>query len=280
MVSEKKKEMVENIKKYINGHSLIGIVDMHKLPAKQLADIRRKLKDKAIIKMAKKSIIKIAIKKSKKTGMETLEEHIQKQPALLISNSDAFELAKIIAKLKSPALAKPGDISPKDIFINAGPTPLKPGPVIGELQRLKIPVSVEGDKIVVKENTKIIDKGQTITKEQAELLTKLGIEPMEIGLNLLAVYDNGIVYTKDLLFIPQERYIKDLKSAHLNAFNLSLNTGYVTSCTIGVLLSNAHRNALNLALNANIMTKNTVNVILQKAHLHMLSLKKIIAENG
>ena len=80
------------------------------------------------------------------------------------------------------------------------------GPAIGELQKAGIPASVEGGKIAVKKDTVVVRAGEKISKEVADALAKLGIEPMEIGLDLLAVLDGGTIYKKDILFIPKEKF--------------------------------------------------------------------------
>lgn len=278
MVSEKKKQMLNAVKKDIENYSVIGMLDMYKLPARQLQQIRTKLVGKAVIKMTKKSLIKMALEESKRQGISELDPHIGIEPALLLSNSDPFELSRLIEDSKSSAFAKEGDVAPKDINIAAGPTSLKPGPVIGELQRVKIPAGVEGDKIVIRQDVVVAKEGQIIDKNLADVLAKLGIEPVEIGLNLAAIWENGIIYKKGLLFIPKERYLEDLKVCYSNAFNLALGIDYPTKETVPLLLSKAHQNAFNLAISANILTKETAEHLLQKAYNQMLNLKEKIPE--
>lgn len=272
MVSERKKQIVKEVGEMINKYSVIGIVDLYKLPARQLQEIRESLRGKAIIKMVKKRLIKLILEKSKKEGIHELEKYIQGMPALLLSNEDPFELAKIISKSKSSAPAKPGDIATKDIVVSAGPTDLPAGPAIGDLQKVKLPVGVENGKIVVKQDTVVAKAGEEITKELADALAKLNINPMEIGLNLIAAYENGIIYPKDILFVSVEEYLEKIKTAYKHAFNLSLNIGYITPATLPILLAKAHREAFNLALKANYVTKETVKPLLAKAHREAVAL--------
>ncbi len=247
MVSERKKMAVEQLVKELKEYSVIGILDMFKLPAKQLQEIRDSLRGKAIIKMTKKNVIKLAIENTGITDLKKLENIIKNQPALLLSNINPFELAKIIESSKSSAPAKAGDIATKEIVIKAGPTSLKPGPVIGELQRVKLPAGVEGDKIAIKKNTVIVKDGEVITKPVADVLMKLGIEPVEISLNLLAAYDNGTIYGRDLLFIPKEKYEGDLIAAYRNALGLAMSIGLPTPETVPLMITKAYREAMYLA---------------------------------
>lgn len=280
MVSEKKKQAVEDLKGLLSKYHIIGMLDMYKLPSKQLQDIRDSLRGKATIKMVRKNVIKLAIEGVKIRGMEKLENEIKNQPALLLSELNPFELAKIIASSKSAAPVKAGDIATKDIIVKEGPTNLKPGPVIGELQRVKLPAGVEGDKIVLKKDTVVAKEGDEISKPLADVLMKLGVEPAEIGLNLLCVYDRGTIYGKDILFVPTEKYVGDMINAHRSAFNLALNIGYLAADTLPLLISKAHNEAMLLAMEANVITKENVGSLLSKAQAQMESLKERIGDLG
>jgi large subunit ribosomal protein L10 len=272
MVSERKKQIVKEVGAEVDKYSVVGIVDLYKLPARQLQEIRDSLRGKAIIKMVKKRLISLILRESKKKGIQDLEQYIQGMPALLFSNEDPFKLARIISKSKSSAPAKPGDIATKDIIINAGSTNLPPGPAIGDLQKIKLPVGVEGGKIVVKQDTVVARAGDEITKELADALAKLNINPMEIGLNLLAAYEDGVIYPKNTLFVPIEEYIEKIKTAYKHAFNLSLNINYITPATLPLLLAKAHKEAFNLALKANYVTTETLKPLLAKANKEAMAL--------
>ena len=276
MASEKKIQTVKEVGEQLEKYQVIGMLDMFKLPAKQLYEIREKLRGEAVIRMVKKRLIALILKESKHKGIDKLKEHIQEEPAFLFSNTDPFKLARIISESKSPATAKPGDIAPKVIEIKAGPTSLSAGPVIGELQRAKIPAGVEGEKIVIKQDVIVAKEGDTIDKTLADVLAKLGVEPMEIGLNLVAVYSDGTIYGKDVLFIPKEKYLDDLMQAHSQAFNLTLNIGYPTKENIGLLLSKAHQEATSLATAAGVVTKETLKPLISKAHKQASAIKEKI----
>ena len=270
MVSKKKIETVKSLEKQFEEFSVIGMLDMHKLPARQLHYIRNKLRGKIVIRMAKKKVMAIALKNK---GITKLDPYIQGEPALFLSNEDLFRIARVLQVTKSEAPARPGDISPRDIVIKEGPTPLPPGPVIGELQKLKIPAGVEGDKIVVKKDTTLVKEGDEITQPVADMLLKLNIQPMEIGLNLIAALEGGIVYEKSILFVPEDHYINLVKEAAARAFSLSISLNIINSETLPFLLSKANREAEALALEANIITPSTVGQLLAKATAQAKSLQ-------
>lgn len=279
-VSEKKKEAVINVKKQIGEYSVVGILDMHKLPGKQLFEIRNKLRGEAKIHMVKKKLIKLALEAASQKNVKELIDKLQGEPALLFSNTDPFKLARIIDKSKSPASAKPGDIAPKDIIVKEGPTQLAAGPVIGELQRVKIPATVAGEKITIKKDTVVVKAGEEIKKNVADIITKLGIEPMEIGLTLVAVWNDGTIYDKDVLFISQEKYLQDILTAYSNAYNLTMELGYPTKYNLPMMIAKAHSQAKSLALETGTITKDTIGSLLTKGKAHASEIgKKADIEN-
>lgn len=100
MVSEKKKQKLKEVKEDLKNYKVIGIVDMFKLPARQLYDIRNKLREEAKIKMVKKRIIKLALKECGLKNIEEIDKYVEGEPALLLSNSDPFKLARTIGTSK------------------------------------------------------------------------------------------------------------------------------------------------------------------------------------
>ena len=263
MVSKKKIEELKKVTAQLGEYPVVGILNMHKMPAGQLHEIRNKLRGKAVIRMTKKAIMKRAFD-AKKLG--ALEPYVKEEPALFLTKENPFKIAKVIQLSTSEASARPGDIAPKDIIIPEGPTNLPPGPAIGELQKVKIPAGVVGDKIVVKKETVLVREGGEITKDIANVLAKLEIKPMEISLDLRVVWENGTVYEKDVLFLPADHYTNGIMQASAEALNLSVHINYCTRENIPILIGKVHREAEALAHAANIITPATIKSMLGKAH--------------
>src|SRR3989344_4547465 len=244
MTSEKKKKEVESIKKLMLKYRVISIGDITSLPSRQFQSMRAKLKDKVVIKVTKKRLVQRAIESLKEKDLKPLEKYLENIiPVLLFTDEDPFKLYKLLKKSKSRVAAKPGQMAPSDIVVNAGPTNFPPGPIIGELGQVGIVASVEAGKIAIKKDTTIVKEGHVINDKQASVLAKLGIEPMEIGLNLRGVYDNGILYDKSSLDFDEEQLLNDIKLAHRNALGLALKAGYITKETIKLMISKASSQA-------------------------------------
>ena len=264
MVNEQKSQVVGEIKNLVDSYSVVGVLNMHKMPAKQLFDIRNALIGEAKIRMAKLSLIKRAFESSDKKGLKDLEKNLTGEAALIFTNSNPFRLYNFLEKNKQPAAAKPGDITPIDIVIPAGPTQFAAGPVISEFQKAKVKTTVENGKITVKEDTVIAKAGAQLTKELTEFIMKFGIEPMKIGLDLVAMLDNGIVFAKDVMGVPTEEYLANMIMSYRKALNLSVNVGYPNKESVRIMISNAFRNAKHIATERGIYEKEVMGDIMAK----------------
>lgn len=239
MVKEEKSNAVEELKNLIEKYPVIGLIDMHKMPSRQMQQIKKQLRDKALMKMIKKSTLTYAIKAANKEKISEIEKFIPKQPAIFFSETEPFKIYLMISKLKSPTSAKEGDIAEDEILVSAGPTSLLPGPAISEFAKAKIPAGVEEGKIAIKKDTVVAKKGAVISKDLASILRKLKIEPVSVGMNVVAIYDKGMLYKKDSLELVGEGYINKLKEAFNNALNLSVAISYPTKDNIKYLLAKA-----------------------------------------
>ncbi|NQU98889.1 50S ribosomal protein L10 [Candidatus Woesearchaeota archaeon] len=264
-VAQHKKETVKEFTKLIDEYPIIGVVNMQNLPTKQLQIMREKLRGKVLLRMTKRRLINIAINDSKKPHIDKLKEYLNGMPAILFTKENPFSLFSTIKKNKSKAPIGAGQTAPNDIVIPAGKTSFAPGPVIGELGSFGIMTAVEDGKIAIKEDKVVAKEGEVVDAKLAGILQRLGVEPMEIGLDLKAVYEKGEILTKDVLDVDEDAYRKDFQSAAVMAFNLAINAGYPTTETVTLLIQKAAADSKALALECDILTDETVGTLLAKA---------------
>lgn len=271
---------VRKLKELMKSYPVLGLLDMTDLPALQLLRIKHALRDVLVIRMSKKRLLTRVFNelKDEKKGIDKLIERFKGLPALIFTKEDPFKLSKLISENKSMAPAKPGQTAPTDLIIPAGLTPFAAGPMIGELGAMGIKSKVEEGKISVIEDTVLVKEGDVIDDKKADLLSKLGIEPMEVGLNLILTFKDGEILEKEVLFVDVEEYINNIKLAGSESFALSLSIGYVTKDNIKVLLSKADLEAKALTKEAKIMTGENVGEELAKAEKQAESLKKALPE--
>ncbi len=274
-MKEWKKKEVEKLNKLIDDYPVIGIINMYKMPASQLQTIRKELKGKANILMSKKSFMKLALEKTKKKNVEKLKEYLNGQPTLIFTKMNPFELFKYLKENKTPAPAKAGDIAPNNIVVNKGNTRIPAGPAIGQLSDAGLIPKVQDGKIHVMKDTIVVKEGDIINSNVSNVLNMLGIEPMEIGLNLLVVYENETIFDKKILNIDEEEFMNRVNKCIFSAINLSLNSSYLTKTTASMAIQKAFMEAKTLALEAGIYTKEVMGEIIAKAQREILSLKAI-----
>jgi large subunit ribosomal protein L10 len=202
-VADWKKEKVADLENLTNSHEIIGIVNLADIPAPQLQTMRKSLSGKAILKMSRKNFIKIALDNVNKDNIEGLSDYLEGQPAMVFTEMNPFKLFKILEDSKTEAPAKAGAIAPADIVVPAGDTSFPPGPILGELQQAGIPAKIDKGSIVVQEDAVVVEEGEPVPKNVADVLTKLEIYPMEVGIDLLAVYEDNTIYTADVLKIDK-----------------------------------------------------------------------------
>ena len=263
--SPAKKAIVKKIVTLGKQYPIIGILNMESLPAGSLLQMKKQLRGKVELVMTRKTLIQHGLKELKLQNGEQLLGKITGMPALMFTKENPFALYRIIKKSKTPAAAKAGQISPRDIVLQPGPTPFTPGPVISEFAQLGIKAGVEGGKVAIKQETTVVKEGEPINAKLASMLQRLGIEPMEIGLDLACVYEKGIIYPRSVLDIDEDKFMADLMGAVSGAFNLAIDITFINKDTIETLLGKAHRQAKAVGVEGSVMEPELVEEILANA---------------
>ncbi|MEM2109985.1 MAG: 50S ribosomal protein L10 [Candidatus Odinarchaeota archaeon] len=277
---ERKKNLVQDLIKLINKYNIIGLMRMENIGLKQLQNIKKKLKGLATIKMAKNSVIKLALVNSGKPGLEKLAEHIKGPTAIILSEINGFKLMQFIKENKSKAYAKPGMKADTDIIIPAGNTGFQPGPMITELNDMGLKTKIVSGTIWIAQDTLVVRAGEEISRKIALLLTRLNIQPVSVGLDLTAVFENGLIFAKTDLDINVEEIKNQLQQAYTYAYNLSFNIAYPMKENIYQLISKAYTEAYNLSRNAKIILPETVGEILLSAQNEADTLYNIVRERN
>jgi len=238
-----KEKDVNNLADSIKKSKTLMVASIKSLPSKQFQNIKKSIREHAEVKVAKKNIMMRALKAANVSG---LDEYVGADCAFVISDLDAYELAGILAKKKTPVFAKAGQVAEDDIEVKDGPTDMVPGPAISELGALGLQVAVEDGKIAIKAPKIVITKGQTINENAASIFQKLNIMPFNVGLNINVAYDVASKKIFTELKIDPEGYTEDLKQAAGKALGFAQKIVYICKETIGYFLAkgNAHGNAL------------------------------------
>lgn len=281
-VSPWKRELVEELKRKFDKYPAVGVLDISGIPAKQFQQIREILRGKAEIKVSRKVLLQLALRKASEEhpGLEDLAERLEGSSALIFTELNPFKLWKLLKENRTSAPAKPGMEAPRDIVIPEGETNFSPGPIVGELQQAGVKARIQAGKVVVLEDSTIAEEGEPIQEEQVGVLSRFGIEPREIGFELRAAYEDGTVFSKDMLEVDEEKTFQDVQNAYMNALRLSFGVKFPTIQTITGMVGQAYSEAHNLALNASIFNSETAPKLLGEASSEMLALGSIIASEN
>jgi large subunit ribosomal protein L10 len=273
-VAQWKGTEVDDLIKIMSTNPVIGLVNVKGIPGPQLQKMRQNLYNKAIFRISKIKLLSLAFKElePKVKGIKGLNNALEGQVGLIATDMNPFKLFRLLEESKTPAPVKGGEIAPDDIEIKEGETSFKPGPIVGELQRVGIPAAIEQGKVVIKSDRTIIKAGETISQELAQMLTRLQIYPLLVGLDLQAVLENGTVFQKSDLDVDPKQFIEKLSLAANYGFNLAFNINYPTHSTILPMLQTAHDRAMNLVFNAWIITPESIDFMINKGFNQMLSL--------
>jgi large subunit ribosomal protein L10 len=275
---KRKAQRVDDLSNLINEYNVVAFASLNKVRAAQLQELAKRFRSEIFMKVSKNILVKRALKQSNKPNIQDLTEHLKGSNTLLFTNMSPFTLSLTLEKNKIRTTAKAGDIAPEDIIISAGNTGLPPGPAISELNDAGIRTRIEAGSVWVIRETTVANKGEEIQPRIASVLSKLDIRPLEVGLRVVAAYEDGLVFSTDQLLPDIEALRIQFADAAIHAHNLAMASFYPTSQTIESLLQLAHLNARNLAVNATYPTSATITDILAKAYQHMQALTHELAK--
>ncbi len=273
-------EEVEELAELIRKHKVIALADLTKIPTKQLQIIRKNLRDKVVFRVTKNTLFKLAAEKAGLKNFEELRKYLEGSNLFLFTNINPFELVLLLEKYKARAPAKPGDIAPTEIVIPAGSTGIPPGPMLSVFGRLKIPTRVQQGSIWISKDTVVAKPGDKISPELASILQKLGIEPIEIKIQLKVAYDDGLIIPKERLIVDLEEYKKNIIEAYQNALKIGVEIAYPEPTILELTLTKAFLNALMLAVEASIITPETIELIIARAEAQAKALASVLAQKA
>jgi large subunit ribosomal protein L10 len=270
-IPEWKRIEVGELTDFLEEYQSVGVVSVTGIPSRQLQSMRRDLHGSAELRMSRNTLVTRALE-DVNDGLEQLTEFVYGQVALVGTNDNPFGLYKQLEASKTPAPINAGEVAPNDIVIPEGDTGVDPGPFVGELQQVGAAARIMEGSIKVTEDSQVLDEGEVVSEELANVLNELGIEPKEVGLDLRGVYSEGVLFEPEELAIDVDEYRADIQSAAAGARNLSINAGYPTAQTAPTMLAKAAGEAKALGLFAAIEDPELMPDLVAKADAQLRSL--------
>ncbi len=263
-IPEWKREEVEEIVTYLDAYDSVGVVDITGIPSRQLQEMRSDLHGTAELRVSRNTLLERALDWVDE-GMEDLSGYIGGQVGLIGTNENPFGLYQQLEASKTSAPINAGEVAPNDIVIPEGDTGIDPGPFVGELQNVGANARIDEGSIKVLEDSTVLEAGQEVSADLSNVLAELGIEPKEVGLDLRAVFAEGVLFEPEDLELDVEAYQQDVETAAARARNLALNATIPTEATLPPLLAKASGEGKNLALYAGIEDPDVMPDLIGKA---------------
>ncbi|RQG96004.1 50S ribosomal protein L10 [Natrarchaeobius chitinivorans] len=264
-----KKEEVGELEQLIEDYESVGIVGITGIPSKQLQDMRRGLHGTAVVRVSRNTL---QVRALEDAGLDDLVTHVEGQVGLVATNDNPFTLYKELEASKTPAPINEGEVAPNDIVIPEGDTGVDPGPFVGELQGIGANARIEDGSIQVMEDSTVLEAGEEVSADLANVLNELGIEPKEVGLDLRAVVADGVLFDPEDLDIDVDAYQSDVSTAAARARNLSVNASFPTATTAPTLIAKATGEAKSLGLHAAIEDEELMPDLVSKADAQLRAL--------
>ncbi|KAI7748713.1 hypothetical protein M8C21_010432 [Ambrosia artemisiifolia] len=217
----------------------------------QLQNIRQGLRGDSVILMGKNTMMKRSIRMhSEKTGNKAflnLVPLLVGNVGLIFTKGDLKEVREEVAKYKVGAPARVGLVAPVDVVVPPGNTGLDPSQT-SFFQVLNIPTKINKGTVEIITPVELIKKGDKVGSSEAALLAKLGIRPFSYGLVVLSVYENGSVFSPDVLDLTEDDLVEKFALGVSMVTSLALAIHYPTIAAAPHMLINGYKNMLAVAV--------------------------------
>ena len=246
-------DLVKQIKDDIKKSPVTALVSIKGIRNIQLQQIRRNLKGQARLRVTRGTLISKSLDGIKKDNISKLKEHLSGQVALLTTEMQPAMLYSSLEKTRQKAPARGGETAMEDIIIEAKETQFPPGPMISEFQKVGLQTAIEKGKIAIKKETVFVKKGEKISRDKAKILEKLEILPLEVGLDIITAYQDGLIYGREAMMITSEYLSIEISSAFSKAKALASSILFIIKENANDLIIRGEIEAEALAIETNFL---------------------------
>lgn len=224
------------------------VVDLTNISSRQVQLIRDDLRGKGDVLMGKNTTIKVALRKylEKHPEQKDIEEVIKNNVAVIFTNGPLSGLEKIFDERKVYAVAKPGNVSQCDLWIEPVQTGLGPGST-AFFQALGIVTKITKGKVEILSRCQALSKGKKVGHSESVLLSTLEITPFVYKVRTIHAYADGKFFDVGHLSITGKDVEQMLQNSVSSLAALALGAGYVTESTVGQEITQAVRETFAIA---------------------------------
>ncbi|CAO2186826.1 unnamed protein product [Urochloa humidicola] len=249
--AEKKQAYDRKLCSLLDEYTKVLIALADNVGSKQLQDIRRGLRGDSVVLMGKNTLIRRCIKAyADKTGnkaFDPLMDLLVGNVGLIFTKGDLKEVREEVAKYKVGAPARVGLVAPVDVVVPPGNTGLDPSQT-SFFQVLNIPTKINKGTVEIITPVELIKKGDKVGSSESALLAKLGIRPFSYGLQIINVYEDGSVFSPEVLDLTEDDLVEKFATGVSMVASLSLALSYPTLAAAPHMFINGYKNVLAVAV--------------------------------
>lgn len=275
---QQKVKFVEEEKKELGKYSMVGILPVNGIPDRLVQASRNKMRSKVRFIIAKKSLLTRILEGSPKT--KPLAKELKGMSAIILSNEDPFQIYKEFKSNSIRLAAKPNQIAPDDINIQAAETAIQPGQAVTELKQAGIDVQIQKGKVVIAKDKVLVKKGGVITTAVSKALKTLDIMPFTASIVPSVMLSGNIAFTRDILEIDTAKVVGDMLKGFTYALTISLKAEIVNRYTIVTFVGDAYRSAMAVGIEAKIPEPGIIEKLMANAVMQAASLNSMVKEEA
>ncbi|XP_022881258.1 60S acidic ribosomal protein P0-like [Olea europaea var. sylvestris] len=249
--AEKKIAYDQKLCQLLDEYTQVLVVAADNVGSNQLQNIRKGLRGDSVVLMGKNTMMKRSVRihaeKTGNTAILNLIPLLVGNVGLIFTKGDLKEVSEEVAKYKVGAPARVGLVAPVDVVVPPGNTGLDPSQT-SFFQVLNIPTKINKGTVEIITPVELIKKGDKVGSSEAALLAKLGIRPFSYGLVVISVYDNGSVFSPEVLDLTEDDLIEKFAVGVSMVTSLSLAISYPTLAAAPHMFINAYKNILAIAV--------------------------------
>jgi len=225
------------------------LVGVDNVGSKQMQEIRIAMRGHGEIIMGKNTMIRKAIRGhlQENPHLERLLPYIVGNVGFVFTKEDLGDIRKKLLENKRGAPAKAGAVAPCDVKLEPQNTGMGPEKT-SFFQALQIPTKISRGTIEILNDVHLIKVGEKVGASESALLNMLGIMPFSYGLVVQQVFDNGSIYSPDVLDVTTDDLRARVLAGIRDIAATSLEVGYPTKASVPHSIANGFKNLLAILL--------------------------------
>lgn len=239
----------EKLKALVETYPSIFIVNIDNVSSQQTHLIRQSLRGKGVVLMGKNTMVRRCLRVilSEHPQFEKLLPHVKGNIGFVFTTGDLKDVREIIVSNVVAAPARAGAVAPNDVWVPGGNTGMEPGKT-SFFQALGIPTKIARGTIEIVSDVQVVQAGGRVGTSEATLLNMLNISPFTYGMTIAQVYDNGAVFSSEILDIEEKTLLDGFLSGAKTIAAISLATGIPTLPSVMHSLVNSYKNLLAVSI--------------------------------